>query len=104
MTPPDLTSMVLPDVMSVQDLAIRLHRSPSVIRDLLRRGLLPGCKIGRRWIVERRAFLQAISPDNARFRSHQAARNARWQRVPGGAGYGNDKRDPQTSTLGGPES
>jgi len=63
-----LMSMVLPDLMWVEDLAARLRRSPSAVRDMLRRGVLPGRKIGRRWLVERGALLRAVAPDNARFR------------------------------------
>jgi hypothetical protein len=63
-----LTSMVLPDLMWVEDLAARLRRSPSAVRDMLRRGMLPGRKVGRRWLVERGALLRAVAPDNVPLR------------------------------------
>lgn len=86
-----LTSMVLPDLMWVEDLADRLRRSPSAVRDMLRRGVLPGRKIGRRWLVERSALLRAVAPDNARLRllplgsSGSARARASRRPQPGGA-------------------
>lgn len=60
-TPLDLA--VLPDILLVEDLAARLRISPGSARRLLRLGTLPGRKVGRRWIVERRALIVALRPD-----------------------------------------
>lgn len=53
----------LPDVCVVEDLARFLRCSPSAVRALLRRGAIPGRKLGRRWAVNRLAFLESLRPD-----------------------------------------
>ncbi len=60
---PDLDGLVLPDLLTVEVLARHLGRGPAAVRALLRRKVLPGRRIGRRWIVERRALLRALAPD-----------------------------------------
>lgn len=62
--PDDLRLTLLPDVMVVQDLSPRLRMSDDTVRGHLRAGRLPGRKIGRRWIIERTALLEALSPAN----------------------------------------
>ncbi|HET6203594.1 MAG TPA: helix-turn-helix domain-containing protein [Planctomycetota bacterium] len=61
--PDPLLEALLPDLLVVEDLAGRLRRSPSAVRALLRAGALPGRKVGRRWVVEREALLQALAPE-----------------------------------------
>lgn len=53
--------IMLPDLLTVEDLAPRLKVTPGAVRRLLRTGVLPGRKVGRRWIVERRGLLLALS-------------------------------------------
>ncbi len=52
--------ILLPEVLDVQDLAFWLRCSPSFVRALLRAGELPGCRIGRRWLVTRAALLSRL--------------------------------------------
>ena len=59
------TDLVLPDLLLVEDLAEKLRLSKSAVHNLLRRGTLPGKKLGRRWVVERGALLRALTPTEA---------------------------------------
>lgn len=57
-----LDQLSLPDIVPVERLAEHLRLSRSTVREHLRRGALPGRKIGGRWFVTRRdllAFLEA---------------------------------------------
>ncbi len=60
-----MRAVSLPDLIIVEVLAAFLRRSPSAVRDLLRNGVLPGKKVGRRWVIERQALLRALAPANA---------------------------------------
>ncbi|MHC4136104.1 MAG: helix-turn-helix domain-containing protein [Planctomycetota bacterium] len=59
------TYLLLPDLLTVEDLAGHLRLSPCTVRRLLRGRVLPGTKIAGRWIVERHALLRALAPDGA---------------------------------------
>jgi len=52
--------ILLPDVSTVEDPVERLRLSSATIRKLLRQGVLPGCKIGGRWPIERQQLLAAL--------------------------------------------
>jgi len=65
---PDLRRVVLGDLVVVEDLAHYLRMSRAGVRALLRRGAIPGAKLGRRWVVDRRALLRAVAPSDARVR------------------------------------
>lgn len=54
-------SIVLPEICTVEDLARHLRASNATVRALIRRGVLPGRKIGRRWIATRADVLAAVS-------------------------------------------
>ena len=54
-------SILLPDLVLVADLAKHLGLSRHVVRTLLKRGELPGRKIGGRWVVPRPALLAWLS-------------------------------------------
>ncbi len=60
-----IRSVVLPDLVTVQDLAPFFQVTRETLRRWLRRGVLPGRKIGRCWIIERKALLRAVAPDGA---------------------------------------
>jgi len=60
-----LSDMLIPDVMTVQDASIRLGYSQRHLRRLLRDGILPGRRLGRRWVILRGPLLAALAPDNA---------------------------------------
>jgi excisionase family DNA binding protein len=50
------------DLLTVEQAAAILQLSPKTIKDWLRAGKLPGCKIGRLWRVKQadlEAFIQA---------------------------------------------
>ena len=57
-----LRDLLLPDLLTVEDLAFHLQRSQSAICNMLRAGVIPGRKIGKRWIVDRDALLRSLSP------------------------------------------
>lgn len=61
-------AVLLPEVCFVKDLAAAFHCSESGIRSLIRRGEIPARRLGRRWVVERRALLYALTPDAVRLR------------------------------------
>lgn len=56
--------LLLPDLIDVADLATRLNRSRRCVRQLLRRGDLPGKKIGGRWVILRIELLRSLSPNS----------------------------------------
>jgi hypothetical protein len=58
----------LPDILAAEDLAGPLHVTPRAVREMFRRGLLPGKKLGRRWLTTREEVLRALSSDAPRFR------------------------------------
>lgn len=52
----------LPDVMTLEEAAAHMGRSPEQVRRLLKRGLLPGTRSGKSWRIsgsELQAFLQS---------------------------------------------
>lgn len=60
-----LRALSLPDVVPLARLAEHLGLSPATVRTHLRRGQIPGRKVGGRWFVTRRdflAFLEARPP------------------------------------------
>ena len=59
----------VPEVAVVEDLALYLRCSPATVRRLLRTGVLPGRKIGRRWVIERHALLRAVAPSDGHGRT-----------------------------------
>lgn len=59
-----LHDLLLPDLLTVEDLARHLRRSHSAIRALLRAGDIPGRRIGRRWIVDRGALLRSLDGED----------------------------------------
>ena len=50
----------LPELLRVPDLAAVLGLSENAVRDLLARGAIPACKVGRRWVVRRGALLASL--------------------------------------------
>jgi excisionase family DNA binding protein len=60
--PPELRAKVLPDVLTVEDLAEHLRLSTSAVRAALRRGEIPGRRLGRRWYCDRLELLAALRP------------------------------------------
>lgn len=52
-----------PRVLFVRDLADLLQLSPNRVRALLRQRVLPGRRLGRRWVVERDRLLEALADD-----------------------------------------
>ena len=66
-----LRSLSLPDIVSAERLAHHLNVSPTTVRAHLRRGDLPGRKIGRRWFVSRRDLLGFLEARPARLRRLQ---------------------------------
>jgi excisionase family DNA binding protein len=61
-------SIMLPEVCFVRDLAEAFHCTEATVRSLIRKGEIPARRLGRRWVVERRALLRALTPDFVRFR------------------------------------
>ncbi len=59
-TKPDYTRLILPDVMTPETLAERLGLSSRHVANLIRRGQLPGRKVGRHWLVLRSELLVAL--------------------------------------------
>lgn len=60
-----LRAVALPDICQVEDLASHLRQSPSSIRAMLRKGQLPGRRVGRRWLVSRAALLAWLAGPSA---------------------------------------
>ena len=60
----DVADLLLPDVLIVEDLSHHLHYAKSTIRALMRSGVLPAKKVGRRWFMDRRALLRALAADD----------------------------------------
>lgn len=58
-------AIALPDVASAADLARHLHLSESAVRGLLRTGVIPGRKLGRKWFVSRQALLSVLAEQEA---------------------------------------
>lgn len=56
-----LRAVALPDVCRVEDLAHHLHTSASVIRSALRRGEIPGRRVGKRWLIARQALIESLA-------------------------------------------
>ena len=52
--------ILLPDLLVVEDLAPFLRISAAGVRRLLREGVLPGRRVGRRWVIERQTLLEAL--------------------------------------------
>lgn len=57
-----LKAVALPDICQVHDLARHLRLAPTTIRRAFRVGILPGRKIGGRWLASRQAVLAALDP------------------------------------------
>ena len=53
-----IRAVTLPDVCRVEHLAEPFGLTPGAVRKLLRQGRLPGRRVGRRWLVSRRALLR----------------------------------------------
>src|SRR5689334_7610300 len=56
-----LRAVALPDVCRVEDLAQHLSTSPAAIRRALRRGEIPGRRVGKRWLVARLALVEWLA-------------------------------------------
>ena len=56
-----LSDFALPDIVTARALARVLDVTPAAARQMFRRGLIPGCKLGRRWVVTRHALLAHIA-------------------------------------------
>jgi hypothetical protein len=54
-------SVLIPEILDVEDLAHWLRCSPSTARAHLRSGQIPGRRIGRRWLVARDALLLSLT-------------------------------------------
>lgn len=61
-------SIMLPEVCFVRDLAVAFHCTEAAVRSMIRKGEIPARRLGRRWVIERRALLCSLTPDSARFR------------------------------------
>lgn len=55
------STIFLPDILLVEDLAPVLRMSPSGVRAALRAGRIPGKRVGRKWMVSRAALLGFIA-------------------------------------------
>lgn len=53
--------LILPEIINVPHLAVVLHRTEGGVRALFRRGVLPGVKLGREWVITRRELLRALT-------------------------------------------
>lgn len=51
------------EILTVEETASLLKVSPSTVRNLARRGLLPGRKVGKEWRFTRSAVLAWVSGD-----------------------------------------
>jgi hypothetical protein len=58
------SGLILPEIIDVPQLAVVLHRTEGCVRALLRRGILPGVKLGRGWVITRRELLRALTPQS----------------------------------------
>jgi excisionase family DNA binding protein len=56
----------LPPILSVEEAAELLKVGHVAVRRMLLRGLLPGTKIGRRWLIRTDLLLQRLSEGGAR--------------------------------------
>lgn len=59
-------AVMLPEILDVSDLSRWLRCSPATSRRLLRDGVVPGKRIGRRWFVTRDALLTKLRPADQR--------------------------------------
>ncbi len=57
-------AVLLPDVLTVEDLARVLHIGPSAVRALIRAGRVPAAKVGRRWLCSRVELLRVLTPSH----------------------------------------
>lgn len=60
-----LRALSLPDVATVEDVALHLKLSSETVRAHLRARRLPGRRIGRRWYVTRQALLSFLVEQHA---------------------------------------
>ena len=58
----DRRSLTREDVLSLSDAAALLGMPRSTLSDLLRRGELPGVRLGRRWVLRRSLLDEATRP------------------------------------------
>ena len=49
-----------PELFTVQETAEYLHCHPETVKRLIRKGGLPGIKIGRRWLVPKAQLVDAL--------------------------------------------
>ena len=63
-----IRAVALPDVLLTEDVARVLRIGVSAARAILRKGIIPAKKIGRRWLVSRSELLRAISFGGASWR------------------------------------
>lgn len=56
-----LRSVALPDIVTVEAYAAHTHQHPATVRAQLRAGLLPGRRVGRRWLIARLALIAHLS-------------------------------------------
>jgi excisionase family DNA binding protein len=47
----EINEALMSELLTVEDVAMRLHAEPSTIRAWIRLGALKGVKIGRRWLI-----------------------------------------------------
>jgi hypothetical protein len=52
---------VTPDVLTSEDIGRVLHVTPNAARGMLRSGILPGKRVGRRWYTIKADLLRALS-------------------------------------------
>lgn len=64
-TPKHLGDLVLPDVATAETVALFLKTTPGAVRRLFRKGEIPARKLGKRWLVSRRALLMAIEGEGS---------------------------------------
>jgi hypothetical protein len=60
--------LLLPDLLTAEDLGRALHVTPNAARGLLRRGAVPGRKVGRRWFAVRAEVLRLVASGGASWR------------------------------------
>ena len=56
--PGDALPVQLGDRMSVEEIARRLHVGRLAVYAMLEQGIMPGVRLGRRWIITRHAYEQ----------------------------------------------
>jgi len=59
-------TVLVPEILGVDDVSFWLRCSPSFARSLLRDGRLRGRRVGRRWFVSRTVFLKFIESVGAK--------------------------------------